>query len=77
MRGYHLIATTKAIERRITALKPKSPFHHYPLIKQLLNYVDIANYEARTGEADDLIASIAEQYKSEFEIYIASNDTDF
>ena len=54
-----------------------SPFHHYPLVRQLLEHLEIANYETRGGEADDLIASIAERYKSEFNIYIASNDSDF
>ena len=54
-----------------------SPFHHYPLIRRVLDYLEIANYEAREEEADDLIASIAERYKNEFKVYIASNDSDF
>ena len=67
----------KSNRKKDYSLETDSPFHHYPLIKQLLNHLDIANYEARRGEADDLIASLAEKYKSEFEIYIASNDSDF
>ena len=67
----------KSNRKKDYSLESDSPFHHYPLIRQLLKHVDIVNYEARTGEADDLIASIAEKYKSEFEIYIASNDSDF
>ena len=67
----------KSNRKKDYSLETDSPFHHYPLIKQLLNHLDIANYEARTGEADDLIASLAEKYKSQFEIYIASNDSDF
>ncbi len=67
----------KSNRKKDYSFETDSPFHHYPLVRQLLNHVDIANYEARTGEADDLIASIAEEYKSEFDIYIASNDTDF
>ena len=67
----------KSNRRKDYSLETDSPFHHYPLIRQLLNHAGIANYEARTGEADDLIASIAEKHKSGFNIYIASNDSDF
>ena len=67
----------KSNRKKDYSLDADSPFHHYPLIRQLLNYAGIANYEARRGEADDLIASLAEKYKSGFEIYIASNDSDF
>ena len=67
----------KSNRKKDYSLETDSPFHHYPLIRQLLNYAGIANYEAKRGEADDLIASLAEKYKNEFNIYIASNDSDF
>ena len=67
----------KSNRRRDYSLAVDSPFHHYPLIRRLLDYLDIANYEARTGEADDLIASLSEKYKGRFKVYIASNDSDF
>ena len=67
----------KSNRKQDYSLESDSPLHHYPRIRRLLKHAGIANYEARRGEADDLIASLAQKYKSEFEIYIASNDSDF
>ena len=72
-----LDANYKSNRRQDYSLADDSPFHHYPLLRRLLSYLEIANYESGVGEADDLIASLAERYKNEFEIYIASNDSDF
>ena len=67
----------KSNRKKDYSLESDSPFHHYPLIRRLLKHAGLANYEAKRGEADDLIASLAQKYKSEFNIYIASNDSDF
>lgn len=56
----------------------ENPFTCLPIIKKSLDFLEIPFYEVLLDEADDYIASIASQYKDEFdEIIIVSNDSDF
>lgn len=56
----------------------ENPFIGLPIIKKALVFLDIPFYEVESDEADDYIASIASQYKENFdEIIIVSNDSDF
>jgi len=55
-----------------------SPFIHYPIIRKVLNHLDIFNKESINYEADDYIATFANKYSKKYgTVYIASNDSDF
>ena len=54
-----------------------SPFHHYANIRKVLSALGIFHTESVGYEADDLIASICNQYSSTKKIYISSRDSDF
>jgi DNA polymerase-1 len=56
----------------------ESPFTHYPIIRKVLNYLEIFNVESKNYEADDYIATLADKYSKKYGVvYIASNDSDF
>jgi DNA polymerase-1 len=54
-----------------------NPFSQLPLIKKALDYLNIYNIEVESDEADDYIASIINNYKNNYQLYIVSSDTDF
>ncbi len=54
-----------------------NPFLQLEIIKTVLNHLNIQWFETVNCEADDLIASIVNDYKNQFEIIISSQDKDF
>lgn len=53
-----------------------NPYNQLPLIKDVLNYLQIKFYETTTQETDDLIAGLTQKYNN-LNIVISSHDTDF
>lgn len=67
-------------ENRIDYSKVKeedNPFSQLVFIKECLNFLNIDNFESGEEEADDMIASICEKYKKEYQVIIVSTDKDF
>ena len=54
-----------------------NPFIQLETIKKVLTHINFNWFETVTCEADDLIASIINDYKKEYEIIISSSDKDF
>lgn len=54
-----------------------NPFAQLATIKKVLDYLNYKWYETKNCEADDVIASIANDYKGEYDIIISSADKDF
>ena len=54
-----------------------NPFAQLEIIKSVLNYLNFKWIETENCEADDLIASVVNDYKNQFEIVISSADKDF
>lgn len=54
-----------------------NPFTQLDIIKQVLTYLNFSWFETNNCEADDLIASICNDYSIDYEIIISSADKDF
>ena len=54
-----------------------NPFAQLEIIKRVLDYLNFRCVETSNCEADDLIASIVNDYNNQFEIIISSADKDF
>lgn len=48
----------------------------FPIVKKMLNYMGIKNFELDLIEADDIIATLANKYKDKNEVVVLSSDKD-
>lgn len=54
-----------------------APFEQLKIIQNVLDCLKVPNIETNTCEADDIIASIVNDYSSKYQIIISSADKDF
>ncbi len=78
--NHALSADYKATRKKDYSQDEDSPFHHMPQVASVLKHLKIKTYMKRGVEADDIVASLARQYRDTHQgahVFIASTDSDF